>query len=202
MPWRPYHDLESWNCELSRFAIVNPSIPKGIFKRMQFAPKGNANEFAAETLAGRTRAAVGESLPVYRPHRRIRWWFRRTGLIRRLHDERHVCHHVVHFHVEREHGRGLKDSSFYTSNIFAGSITQWSMSGVRGTTLPLTGYAMAFSPAVEGMSFNVPRPSFLSRARRIASSQAPRLSRRPHLRLFSPGAEHDQPLGVQVRAPG
>ena len=43
-------------------------------------------------------------------------------------------------------------TSFWTSNIFAGSITQWSMSGVQGVTNSLTGWSQ--SPLIEGMSFN------------------------------------------------
>jgi len=43
-------------------------------------------------------------------------------------------------------------SSFWTSNIFAGSITQWSMTGTQMGTNTLTGWSQ--SPLVEGMSFN------------------------------------------------
>ena len=43
-------------------------------------------------------------------------------------------------------------SSFWTSNIFAGSVTQWSMSGVQGITEPITGGSPG--PVIEGMSFN------------------------------------------------
>jgi len=56
-------------------------------------------------------------------------------------------------------------TSFWTSNIFAGSITQWSMTGTQGVTNNLTGWSQ--SPLVEGMSFNfqqtvvVPEPGTL-----------------------------------------
>jgi len=43
-------------------------------------------------------------------------------------------------------------TSFWTSNIFAGSITQWSMTGTQMGTNTLTGWSQ--SPLVEGMSFN------------------------------------------------
>lgn len=43
-------------------------------------------------------------------------------------------------------------SSFWTSNIFAGSITQWSMTGTQMGTNVLTGQTLP--PLVEGMSFN------------------------------------------------
>lgn len=43
-------------------------------------------------------------------------------------------------------------SSFWTSNIFDGTITQWSMSGTQMGTNTLTGWTL--SPLVEGMSFN------------------------------------------------
>jgi len=56
-------------------------------------------------------------------------------------------------------------TSFWTSNIFSGSITQWSMTGTQGVTNSLTGWSQ--SPLVEGMSFNfqqtvvVPEPGTL-----------------------------------------
>ena len=43
-------------------------------------------------------------------------------------------------------------TSFWTSNIFAGSVTQWSMTGTQGVTNSLTGWSQ--SPEIEGMSFN------------------------------------------------
>ena len=59
-------------------------------------------------------------------------------------------------------------TSFWTSNIRAGSVTQWSMSGIQGSTLPLSGFPPGFSPLVEGISFNfaqtvgvVPEPGTL-----------------------------------------
>jgi PEP-CTERM motif len=45
-------------------------------------------------------------------------------------------------------------TSFWTSNIFDGTITQWSMSGVQMGTETLTGFPPGFNPLVEGMSFN------------------------------------------------
>lgn len=56
-------------------------------------------------------------------------------------------------------------SSFWTSNIFDGTITQWSMSGTQMGTQTLTGWSQG--PLVEGMSFNfaqtvgTPEPSSL-----------------------------------------
>jgi hypothetical protein len=55
-------------------------------------------------------------------------------------------------------------SHFWTSNIFDGTITEWSMTGVQMGTEPLTGFSL--SPLVEGMSFNfaqtiVPEPGTL-----------------------------------------
>jgi hypothetical protein len=43
-------------------------------------------------------------------------------------------------------------TSFWTSNVFAGSITQWSMTGTQMGTNVLTGQTLP--PLVEGMSFN------------------------------------------------
>lgn len=45
-------------------------------------------------------------------------------------------------------------SNFWTSDIGNGSITEWSMTGVKMGTNPLTGYPSGFTPLVEGMSFN------------------------------------------------
>jgi len=45
-------------------------------------------------------------------------------------------------------------SNFWTSNIFNGSITEWSMSGVQMGTVSLTGAPGGDPPVIEGMSFN------------------------------------------------
>jgi hypothetical protein len=44
-------------------------------------------------------------------------------------------------------------ANFWTSNIFNGSISEWTMAGGFIQTLPLTGFG-SFSPLIEGMSFN------------------------------------------------
>lgn len=58
-------------------------------------------------------------------------------------------------------------TNFWTANVFAGTIDEWSMSGAYLGTQTLSGYPNGFSPLVEGMSFNfaqtvgTPEPSSL-----------------------------------------
>jgi hypothetical protein len=45
-------------------------------------------------------------------------------------------------------------TNFWTSNVFSGSVSEWSSTGAFLQTETLTGYPNGFSPLIEGMSFN------------------------------------------------